>query len=127
MAQTLAAADRREEALTLVTRLLDKLSTPEEGTFVSELWRLRGELLLRQSADNSPDAERYLAKATRIAREQGAVVFLMRATMSLAVQLVAESRREEAKIALKDVILDRPVEWEGPELAAVDKLWSELK
>jgi class 3 adenylate cyclase len=127
MAQTLVAADRREEALTLVTRLLDKLSTPEEGTFVSELWRLRGELVLRRSADNSPDAERYQAKAVRIAREQGAVVFHLRATVSLARQLAAERRREEAKIALKDVILDRPVEWEGRELAAADKLWSELK
>ena len=126
MAQTLAAADRRQEALTLVTRLLDQRSTPEEGIFVSELWRLRGELLLRQSADNAPDAESCLGKAARIARDQGAVAYLLRAATSLARLLVEEGRRQEARTVLKNVAFDRPAEWEGPEFAAADKLRSDL-
>jgi class 3 adenylate cyclase len=126
LAQALAAVDRNEEALTLVTRLLDKRSTPEEGIFVSELWRLRGELLLRQSADKALDAERYLGAATRIARTQGAVAYLLRAATSLAKLLVEEGRREEARTVLKDVVLDRSPEWEGPEFATFDRLQLDL-
>ena len=48
MANWLASGDRNQEALALVTRLLDETSTPEAGIYVSELWRLRGELVLRQ-------------------------------------------------------------------------------
>jgi hypothetical protein len=126
LAQALAAVDRNQEALTLVTRLLDKRSTPEEGVFVSELWRLRGELSLRQSADKAQDAERYLGAATRIARAQGAVAYLLRAATSLAKLLVEEGRREEARTVLKDVVLDRSPEWEGPEFAAFDRLQLDL-
>jgi class 3 adenylate cyclase len=126
MAQTLAAADRNQDALTLVTRFLDKRSTPEEGTFVSELWRLRGELVLRQSADNSPEAEHYLGIAARIACEQGAIPYLLRADSSLARLLAEGGRREEARTVLKDVVVGRPAEWEGPEIAAADQLWAAL-
>jgi hypothetical protein len=45
MASALADAGRNEEALTMVSRLIDSASTPQTGAFVSELWRLRGELL----------------------------------------------------------------------------------
>jgi class 3 adenylate cyclase len=127
MAQTLAAVDRNQEALTLTCRLLDKRSTPEEGVFVSELWRLRGELLLSLSADKAAEAERYLGTAARIARDQGAVPFLLRASASLAQLLVGQGRREEARTVLEDVVAGRPTEWEGPELEAADKLWLALK
>ena len=39
MAETLASADRDQEALALVMRLLDKSITPEAAVFIPELWR----------------------------------------------------------------------------------------
>jgi hypothetical protein len=42
MADTLAGANRNKEALALVMRLLEGSRTPEEGVFVPELGRLRG-------------------------------------------------------------------------------------
>jgi hypothetical protein len=122
MAQTLAATNRNQEALTLTCRLLDKRSTPEEGVFVSELWRLRGELVLSLSADKTPEAERYFGTASRIARDQGAVPFLLRANTSLARLLAEEGRREEARTALREVVAGRPTQWDGPELEAADRL-----
>lgn len=65
MADTLAGANRNKEALALVMRLLEGSRTPEEGVFVPELGRLRGELVLRQSAGNAPEAERHLGTAAR--------------------------------------------------------------
>jgi hypothetical protein len=40
--------------------------------------------------------------------------------------LVNEGRREEARTVLKDVVLDRPLEWEGLEFAAFDRLQSDV-
>ncbi len=75
MADALAGADRDREALALITRLLDGSSTPETGIFISELWRIRGELLLRQSVDNALQAENFFGMALHIATDQGAPVF----------------------------------------------------
>ena len=69
LADALASADRNQEALALVTRLLDKSSTPEVGPFISELWRIRGEMVLRQSAINSQEAERLFGTALRTGRK----------------------------------------------------------
>ncbi len=126
MAETLANGGRNEQALALVTRLLDESSTPETGIYVSELWRIRGELVLRQSAANSREAVRYLEKSLRIADQQNAPVFRLRATICLAQLLAENGRREEAK-----AVIERPgalnlTEWGGPEIASVARLRSNL-
>jgi class 3 adenylate cyclase len=126
MAQTLADANRNQEALTLVTRLLDGSRTPETGAFVSELWRLRGELLMRQSGDNSPEAEQYLGTAVRIASEQGAVVLHLRAALSLARLLAARGQRNQARMVLDCANPSRLDEWDGSEITSAAQLWSDL-
>jgi hypothetical protein len=127
MADTLLSGARHEEALALVTRLLDETSTPEAGVFVSELWRVRGEAVLRQSAANTVQAEQYLATSLKIANQQGAPVYGLRAAVPLA-QLLAESgRREQAKGIINSACAQSLPEWEGPEIIAADQLRSNLR
>jgi hypothetical protein len=126
MADALARANRDREALALVTRLLEGSPTPEEGVFVPELWRIRGELLLRQSAGNAREAERYLATAARIAARQGALVYGLRAGIAHSRLLAEESRREEARIVLDRANANPLDEWEGPETGIATQLRSEL-
>jgi tetratricopeptide (TPR) repeat protein len=126
MADTLAGANRNQEALALVTRLLEGLRTPEEGVFVPELWRLRGELVLRQSAGDARQAERHFGTAARIAAEQGAVVYRLRAGTLLSRLLAEEGRREEARTVLDRANANPLDEWEGPEIAIASQLRSEL-
>jgi class 3 adenylate cyclase len=126
MADALASADRDQEALALVTRLLDKSSTPERGPFISELWRIRGEIVLRQSANDSQEAERYLRTALRIADKQGANVFRLRAGIPLARMLAEGGRREEAKSVLDHAAAITLDEWDGPETAIATQLRSDL-
>ena len=126
MADSLAGANRNKEALALVTRLLEGSRTPEEGVFVPELWRLRGELVLRRSAGDAPEAERYLGTATRLASEQGAVVYRLRAATLLSRLLAEQRRREEARIVLDRANADPLDEWEGPEIKIAAQLRSEL-
>jgi class 3 adenylate cyclase/tetratricopeptide (TPR) repeat protein/ABC-type lipoprotein export system ATPase subunit len=126
MAQTLTDANRNQEALTLVTRLLDGSRTPETGAFVSELWRLRGELLLRQPGGNSQEAERHLGTAVRVAGEQGAVVLHVRAGISLARLLAERGRRDQARAVLDRANANTLHEWDGPEITAAAQLRSDL-
>jgi hypothetical protein len=126
MADALAGADRDREALALITRLLDGSSTPETGIFISELWRIRGELLLRRSAGNSPQAERFLATALRIATDQGAPVFELRAGTALARLLTKTGRRDEAKIVINRASTKSLAGWDGPEITNAAQLRSQL-
>jgi class 3 adenylate cyclase len=126
MADALVGADRDREALALITRLLDGSSTPETGIFISELWRIRGELLLRRSAGNSPQAERFLATALRIATDQGAPVFELRAGTALARLLTKTGRRDEAKIVINRASTKSLAGWDGPEITNAAQLRSQL-
>jgi len=80
----LARAGRSRDALAFVTKTLDTLVAPEIGVHVSELWRMRGELTLADSAANAALAESYLRTAVRIASAQGATVYHERAETALA-------------------------------------------
>lgn len=83
-ADALMRAGRGKEALALVTRIFDTLISPEVGVHVSELWRLRGELALADSAANAALAEGWLRTAVRIASDQGATAYQARAESALA-------------------------------------------
>jgi hypothetical protein len=126
MVEALAAAHRNREALALVTRLLEGTRTPEDGVFIPELWRLRGELVLRQSAREAQQAEQYLGIATRVAAEQGAPVYRLRAGTGLARLLAEQGRRDEARAVLDGANVDPLDEWQGPELGIATQLRSEL-
>lgn len=126
MADALLRAGRHEEALSIVTRVLDALKTPESGLFISEFWRLRGELTLKASSEDVAQAERYLKIAARIASEQGAKVFHLRAGLSLARLLADQGRRADARTELASACHDPLIEWIGPEVAAAKQLQSQL-
>ena len=126
LADALARADRYQEALTLVTGLLEKSSTPERGPFISELWRIRGEMALRQSAGNSQEPGRFLRTALRIADEQGAHVFRLSSGIPLARMLAEGGHREEAKSVLDHAAAITLDEWDGPETAIATQLRSDL-
>jgi class 3 adenylate cyclase/predicted transcriptional regulator len=125
MVETLAGAARDQEALALTKRLLDDLTTPETGVFVPELWRLRGELMLRQAANNSPQVEQYLETAQRIAQAQSAPIYHLRATIALARLLAERGQLEQARAVLGRAP-NAPAEWQGPEIAIAARLRSEL-
>jgi hypothetical protein len=126
MADALARANRTPDALALVTRLLDGMRTPEEGVFVPELWRLRGELVLRQSAGDARQAEQHFGTAARIAATQGAVVYQLRAGTLLSRLLAEQGRREEARTVLDHATANRLDEWMGSEPAIAVQLRSQL-
>jgi hypothetical protein len=115
-----------EEALALVTRLLEGSSTPEVGVFVPELWRLRAELVLRQSASNLDEAKRFLETSLRMADLQDAPIYRLRAGIALTKLLAENGQFEEAMSAIGRLGVYPLEEWTGKEVTVVTQLRSEL-
>ena len=126
MADTLARAGRERDALALIARLLDDMSNAETGFFVSELWRIRGELVARERGGDAALAERSLQTALRIASEQEATLLQSRAAISLARHFAERGRREEAKSALAKSGVNALADRASPEIVAADSLSAAL-
>ena len=94
-------------------RLNDGLSALAEAQAVAnetegrgydaEIYRLKGELLLKQDDSNAAEAQSCFQRAIEIARNQSAKSWELRATMSLARLLAKQGRRDEARAMLADI------------------------
>ena len=126
MVDTLARAGRDRDALALIARLLGKMSDPQMGMFVSELWRIRGELIARERGGDMALAEHSLQEALRIARGQEATLLQSRAGIALARHFAERGRREEARTALAESGVSALADRAAPEIVAADRLSAAL-
>jgi predicted ATPase len=67
------------------------------------MYRLKGELLLKQDDSYAAEAQSCFERAIEIARNQSAKSWELRATMSLARLLAKQGKREEARAMLGDI------------------------
>jgi len=122
MVEALMRGGHAADASALVARLLAATPTPEVGMFISELWRLRGELAEREDAVL---AEGSLRTALRIATAQRGALLQARAGLSLARCLARQHRREAAAEVLAACGADGLPDREAPEVAAAAAIRSE--
>jgi class 3 adenylate cyclase/ABC-type transport system involved in cytochrome c biogenesis ATPase subunit len=127
MVDTLARAGRDRDALALIARILDKMSDPKLGMFVSELWRIRGELIARERGGDITLAEYSLQEALRIARGQETPLLQSRAGIALATHFAERGRREEARMALAECGVSALADRTAPEIVAANRLFAELR
>jgi class 3 adenylate cyclase/predicted ATPase len=85
-----------EAGLTALTEALTLVDTTGERWYESELYRLKGELLLKQNSDNQAEAENCFQQAIAIAQKQSAKSWELRATTSLARLWQQQGKRQEA-------------------------------
>jgi predicted ATPase len=100
------------EALICAGRLDDGLSALAEAEAAAELgerereaeiYRIKGELLLKRNASNAEEARSCFQRAIETARKQNAKSWELRATTSLARLLASQGRREEARAMLAEI------------------------
>jgi class 3 adenylate cyclase/predicted ATPase/energy-coupling factor transporter ATP-binding protein EcfA2 len=89
--------------LTVLTEALALVDTTGERLYESELYRLKGELLLQQASANSTEAETCFQQALSTARSQQAKSFELRAATSLARLWQQQGKRQEAHDLLAPV------------------------
>jgi predicted ATPase len=101
LARACEIARQIEEAVTLLDEALQIAELTGERWLEAELYRNKGQLLLRQG--HSEAAEELYRKALSIAREQEAKLWELRASMSLARLRRDQGRRAEARDLLTPV------------------------
>lgn len=92
-----------EEGLNALAEALAVMDTTEVRFYGTELYRLKGELLLRQSSNNDPEAEACFHQSITFAQTQSAKCWELRATTSLARLWQRQGKRDEARQLLGDV------------------------
>ena len=83
LAEAYGRAGQVEEGLRALDEALEAMQTTEESFYEAEVYRLKGELLLQQSAEHQGEAEESLQQALTVARRQQAKSLELRAAMSL--------------------------------------------
>lgn len=99
-------AGELEHGLEAIRQALEWLQRTGERSYEVELRRLRGELLRRRGDEDGAQAN--FLQALEVARRQGARCFGLRATISLARQLVERGRPAEARLLVERTIAGLP-------------------
>jgi predicted ATPase len=126
LADTCGQAGEVEEGLLALTEALTVIETTGERVSEAELHRLKGELLLQQSSDNTAEAETCFQKAITIAQSQSAKSWELRAATSLAKLWQSQGKREQARQLLGDVYNWFTEGFDTPDLIDAKALLDEL-
>jgi predicted ATPase len=103
LAKVYGKSGQQEEGLTVLIEALRAVEETGEHFYEAELYRLRGEFLLHLSSDNQQEAETCFQHAIRIAQNQQAKSWELRATTSLARLWQQQGKRQEAHDLLAPV------------------------
>jgi predicted ATPase/DNA-binding winged helix-turn-helix (wHTH) protein len=127
LAEGLAGLGRLNEALSTVDTALARAQRGGELVYAPEILRTKGELALKEGLPGSAAAaECCFLEAIDMAKQQGALLWELRATLSLARLKAQHGRREEARSELS-LIYDRFTEGFGSgDLCAARSLLCEL-
>jgi predicted ATPase len=99
----LAEMGRFEEAFVALDHAVTAEGEDGHGWYAPELLRIKGEVLLRQAADQSTLAEDCFDSAAQLAREQGALSWGLRVALSFARLRMSQGRHHEARAMLASV------------------------
>jgi predicted ATPase len=124
LARACEIAGQVEEALTLSVEALQICERTGERWFAAELYRHKGQLLLRQG--HSEAAKELYRKALSIAREQQAKLWELRAASSLARLRRDQGRRAEARDLLAPICGWFTEGFDTPDLKEAKALLDEL-
>jgi predicted ATPase len=103
LAESYCKVGNAKEGIAILTEALDTVDKNGERFYKSELYRLKGELLLSLSQENDNEAEGYLRQAMDIAHQQGAKSLELRASTSLSRLLKSKGKKDEAKQILVEI------------------------
>jgi predicted ATPase len=103
LAEGYLASERVEEGLEAVSYGLSQGQETGQRFYEARLHHLKGELLLTQTSSNAEEAESCFLTAIEVARRQGAKLFELRATNSLARLLARQGRRDGARAMLAEI------------------------
>jgi predicted ATPase len=103
LAACLGEAGEAARGIATIDEALARSQAREEGWYLAELLRIKGELLRKSDSRAAVDADQCFAEALEIARQQGALFWELRTGMSLARLKHDQGRRADARKILQPV------------------------
>ncbi len=109
LAEAYGNAGRAEEGLAVLDEAQKLADKCQEHWWQAELYRLKGELILKRAAEqsgvtNESDAEQCFRQALTVAKAQKAKSLELRAAMSLSLLRLSQSKRAEARHVLEECL-----------------------
>jgi hypothetical protein len=101
---------------------LDTLTEPGIGFYVPELYRLQGVCLFRLDSNDKEEAMSSLRMAVDIAKQQGAVLFQLKAAISMAEAASSVGQKKRGMQPLRDLCANLPKGLDAPQLAEANRL-----
>jgi predicted ATPase len=127
LAEGYAKWNKIEEGLKFLDKAFDRMRTTGECVWEPELHRLKGVLLLSQSAKNEIEAEARFSKAIEVARGQSAKSFELRAATDFARLWQGQGKIDEARGLLAPVYEWFTEGFDTPDLTEAKELLNALK
>jgi predicted ATPase len=103
LAEGCMPSGRLNDGLVALAEALAVTNETEGRQYEAEIYRLKGELLLRRDDPGIPEAWTCFQQAIEISRKQSAKSLELRATMSLTRLLAHQGRRDEAGMMLSEI------------------------
>ena len=126
LAEVYARCDQTEEGLNMITEAQSWMDKVSERCWESEIYRLKGELLLSQTLDNQHEAESCFQKALDVSRRQRAKSLELRASVSLSRLWQSQGKNEEARSLLSEIYGWFTEGFDTPDLKEAKALLDEL-
>jgi predicted ATPase len=126
LAEAYSEAGQPELGLPCLTEALTLLEATEERWWEAEVWRLKGELLLRLPLPDIPQATACLHQALDVARRQQARALELRAALSLGRLWQQQGKRDQARQLLTEVYSSFTEGFETPDLQEA-RVWLEAR
>jgi predicted ATPase len=103
LAEAYGKVGQLDEGLQALDEALQWVQRNDEHLYEAEVYRIKGELLLRHDVPDTAGAEQCFQRALRVARQQEAKSWELRAAMSLSRLWQQEGKRDEARELLLPV------------------------
>ena len=115
LAEGLAATGRFAESISLIEDGMRQVETHGDFIYMPEFLRVKGDVLLSMPQPRVEEAEMHFSQSLELSRQQGARACELRTAVDLAELMVAQGRRESARVLLEPVF-----RWFGEGLDTAD-------
>jgi predicted ATPase/DNA-binding winged helix-turn-helix (wHTH) protein len=127
LVQGFAALGRLEEGMTLIDAAIRSVEVNGDLSFMPELLRVKGGLLLSMPGADGEEAETCFMQSLGLSRRQGALAWELRTAVDLAGLWAARGRTEDARALLQPVFEQFDEGFDTADLKAGARLLESLK
>jgi predicted ATPase/DNA-binding winged helix-turn-helix (wHTH) protein len=126
LVQGFAAIGRLAEATTLINETIQRVETNGDVSYMPELLRLKGSLLLSRPQPRVDDAESFFMQSLELSRRQGARAWELRTATDLAAHFANQGQSERGRALLQPVFEQFVEGFDTADLRAAKSLLSSL-